>query len=133
MSRAAVLARGRAAAEAGMVDTCTVRRPTGTTTDPDSGQVTTAYLNPNPYTGKCRVKQIQALPETHDVGEDHVVLTRLQLQVPMSAPGLLVGDEVTMTASIHDPDLPGRVFLIRGPSAGSELTARRYEVTDRAD
>jgi hypothetical protein len=131
MSRAAVLARGRIAAEAGMVDTCVIRRRSGDTTDPYSGVVTAAYVNPDPYSGKCRLRQVQALPETHDVGEDYVVLSRLQLQLPVSAVGLQVGDEVTVTASAHDPDLPGKVFLIRGPAVGSEITARRFEVTER--
>jgi hypothetical protein len=131
MSRALVLARGRRAAEAGMVDTCTIRRATGWTEDDFSGTRTPTYLDPNPYQGKCRVKQVQALPETHDVGEDYVVLSRMQLQLPVSAVGLKVGDEVTVTASVHDPDLPGKVFLIRGAAAGSEITARRFEVTAR--
>lgn len=132
MSRASVLARGQAAALAGMVDTCTIRRVTGWTTDDFSGTRVPTYLSPDPYSGKCRVKQVQALPENHDAGEDYVVLSRLQLQLPVSVTGVEVGDEVTMTASVHDPDLPGKVFTVRGPAEGSEITARRFEVTERA-
>jgi hypothetical protein len=112
-----------------MVDTCTVRRETGTATDDFSGETVTTYMPL--YDGPCEVKQVQALPETHEAGEDYVVLSRLQLKLPTSATGLQVGDEVVMNTSAHDPDLPGRVLLIRGPAKGSHITARRFEVTER--
>jgi Family of unknown function (DUF6093) len=131
MDRASLLARGRAAAERGMVDTCEVRRVTGQATDDFSGEIVKTYLIPDPYAGKCRLKQAQALPETHEAGEDYVILSRLELQLPVSAVGIQVGDEVWMTSSLNDPDLPGKVFVIRGPAAGSEVTARRFEVTER--
>ena len=128
MSRASVLARGRAAAEAGMADTCTIRRVAGETTDDFSGVITPSYTVI--YTGKCRVKQTVALPETHDAGEDYVTLSRMQLQVPVAAVGAQVGDEATITTSVNDPDLAGKVLLIRGVAQGSEITARRFEVTE---
>lgn len=54
MSRESVLARGRFAAELGMVDACTIRRRNpGGTTDPDTGYPTQAYTQL--YAGKCRV------------------------------------------------------------------------------
>lgn len=130
MGRDDVLTRGRERTEAGMRDACTIRRITGETTDDFSGETVKTYLSPNPYEGRCRVKQVQALPETHDVGEDYVTLSRLQLQLPVAAVGVEVGDEVTMTASARDPDLPGKVFLIRGSATGSDITARRFEVTE---
>jgi hypothetical protein len=114
-----------------MVDTCEVRRLLSEVPDDFSGEMVKTYLSPNPYEGKCRVKQVQALPETHEAGEDYVVLSRLQLQLPVSAAGVQVGDEVHMTSSQHDPDLPGKVLIIRGPAKGSEITARRFEVTER--
>jgi len=128
MSRATVLARGRAAAEAGMADTCTVRRVISDTTDDFSGDITETQQVI--YTGKCRVKQTVALPETHEAGEDYVTLSRMQLQVPTSAVGVQVGDEATITASVNDPDLVGKVLRIRGVAQGSEITARRFEVTE---
>lgn len=131
MSRASVLARGQAAAEAGMVDTCTIRRVTGTSTDDFSGVQTPTYAAV--YAGKCRIRQLRALPEDHDAGEDYVLLTRRQLQLPIAAVGIRTGDVVTFTAAAHDPDLVGKVFLVRGPAEGTEITARRVEVTERLD
>lgn len=130
MSRVTVLAAGRKAAEAGMVDTCTVRRVTGEAIDDFSGTITKTYLSPDPYAGKCRVKQVQALPETHEAGEDYVTLSRLQLQLPVAAVGVQVGDEVHMTSSLNDPELAGKVLRIRGTAEGTEITARRFEVTE---
>ena len=129
MGRDEVLMRGRERAELGMRDTCTIRRATGTTTDDFSGQTTTTY--DVVYTGKCRIKQAQALPETHDAGEDYVVLSRLELQLPMAVTGVQVEDEVTIDSSVRDPDLPGSVFLIGGPAKGTDLTARRLEIRER--
>ena len=55
MNPAAVLARGRAAAEALMVDTCAIRRRTGETLDDTTGEVTATY--DDVYSGRCRVQQ----------------------------------------------------------------------------
>jgi hypothetical protein len=130
MSRTALLARGQAAAEAGMADTCTVRRRTGEATDLDTAVVTPTYLSPNPYAGKCRVQQRGGVQQ-RDVGEDMQVLLQLEVQLPTTLTGLQVGDEVTITASAGDTDLVGRTFLIRELAHKSEATARRVQVTER--
>jgi len=128
VSRASVLARGRAAAEAGMVDACIIRRITGQVTDPDTGEVTTTYTTI--YEGKCRLQQQgqQARPE--QAGEAYLLMLRRELQLPMSVTGLRTEDEVTMTASAYDPDLPGRVFLVRDLFGKTEATARRVQVEE---
>lgn len=129
MSRASVLALGRAAAEAGMVDACTITRVTGRTTDPDTGEVTDTRSTL--YTGACRVQQAQASAQREDVGQDHLLLLRLEVQLPMSVVGLQVGDEVTITASEADEDLPGRVFLVHDLAHKTEATARRVQCLER--
>lgn len=131
MSRARVLAAGRRAAEAGMVDTCTIRRRIGETTDPVTGAVTPTYLSPDPYAGKCRVQQPTATARPHDVGQDFQLLLRLEVQLPMSVVGIEVGDEITITASAHDPDLVGRVFLAHDLAHKTDATARRIAVVER--
>ncbi|MFF0823059.1 DUF6093 family protein [Micromonospora haikouensis] len=125
----AVLARGRAAAEARMRDACRIRRATGETTD-DDGNVIRTY-GPDLYVGKCRVQQTSAQAAQEDVGEDFQLMLRLEVHLPMSVTGLEVGDEVTVTASQHDPDLPGRVFLVRDLAHKTHATARRVGVTER--
>ncbi|WP_346536949.1 DUF6093 family protein [Micromonospora sp. DPT] len=125
----AVLARGRAMAEARMRDTCRIRRPTGETTDAD-GNVVKTY-GPNLYAGKCRFQQPNAQAAQADVGEDYLLLLRMEVHLPMSVVGLKAGDEVDAVGSATDPDLPGRVFVIRDLAHASDKTARRVGVTER--
>lgn len=132
MSRASVLARGRAAAEAGMADACTIRRVTGTTTDDFSGVITKTYATL--YAGKCRVQQITGTSRPHDAGEDFVLVQRIDVQLPVAGTeGLRVSDEVTITSSVNDQDLAGRVFLVHDLAHKSEATARRVACIERTD
>jgi hypothetical protein len=135
MSRAALLARARAAAEAGMADTCTIRRRNAAAdaTDPNTGHITKGYVTPDLYVGKCRVQQQQAQAQQQEAGEDYTLLLRLEVQLPMTVVGLQVGDEITITAAAHDPDLPGRTFLVRDLAHKTDATARRVQVTERTD
>jgi hypothetical protein len=129
MSRATALARGRLAAEAGMVDACTVTRVGTRVTDTTTGEVTepTSTL----YTGQCRVQQAQAQATEETVGEDHLLLLRLEVQLPMSVTGLEVGDLITITASAHDADLPGRVFRIHDLAHKTHATSRRVQCVEK--
>lgn len=133
MSRASALARGRVAAELGMVDACTIRRRSGSgTTDPDTGYPTQSY--DQLYAGKCRIQQAQAQAQREDAGEDHLMLLRLEVQLPVAeTEGLEVGDEITVTAAANDADLVGRVFLIHDLAHKTEATARRVQVLERTD
>lgn len=128
MSVAALLARGRAAAEALMRDTCTIRRVIGETTGPGGVVVPTYSVI---YTGKCRVQQPNAQATPQSPGEAYVLMLRLEVHLPMSVTGLQAEDQVTVDSSVHDPDLPGRVFLIRDLAHKSHATARRVGVQER--
>lgn len=133
MSRDSALTRGKLAAEASMVDACTIRRLTGLSApNPSTGAVTRTYLSPNPYTGKCRVQQITGTARPHEVGEDFLLMQRIDVQLPVAGTeGLEVGDEVTITAAVHDQDLVGRVFLVHDLAHKSEATARRVVCSER--
>lgn len=128
MSRESVLARGQAAAERGMTDTCTIKRVTGQSTA-SSGVVTPTYSTL--YTGICRVQQHQAAGRQETVGAAYVLMLEVEVQLPNSVTGLAVSDEVTITAAINDADLVGRVFLIRDLAHASEKTARRVQCQER--
>ena len=131
MDVASVLARGQAAALALMVDACTVRRRTGTTFDRFSGTSVPTWLDL--YAGRCRVQQGIAQADEQDVGEDYQLRLRLVVQLPVSVTGIRVGDEVTITAATHDPDLTGRAFLVRDLMHKTHPTARRVGVVERTD
>lgn len=124
MSRDSVLARGRAAAEAGMVDTCIVEAKTGTTTDRQTGDATTTYATV--YSGKCQLKKGDALGERTTAGEGQVVILRPTLKLPIEGSEAVArGHRVTMTSCVHDPDTVGRQYTIRDEANQSAVTARR--------
>jgi hypothetical protein len=124
----ATLARGRAAAEALMVDACVIKRVSSSTTDPNTGVVTPTYSTI--YTGKCRVQQARAQGASADVGEAALVLLRHEVQLPITVTGLQEGDQVTITASVNDADLVNRVFVVRDLGHKTHLTARRVQVSE---
>lgn len=131
MSRASALARGRLAAQLGMQDTCIIRRPdAGGTTDPVTGFPSQTYTAL--YTGPCRVQQHQATADRQDVGEDNLLLLRVEIQLPVvGTEGLEVWDQVEITAATNDADLVTRVFLIHDLAHKTDATARRVECTER--
>ncbi len=129
MSRASVLARGRTAAEAGMVDTCAITEDTVISTNPDNGVQT--ITTPTIYSGPCRIQQhVPGGARPADVGEVYKLMLRLELQLPITATGLKVGQKVTITVSANDPDLVGRVLLIRELAHKTDATARRVGVEE---
>lgn len=126
MSAASVLARGRAAALALMVDTCTIRHQTGSTTDRLTGRQTPTYSTL--YTGVCRVQQAVAMGSRAEAGEVEPVLLRLEVQLPVAdTEGITRGDLVTITAATLDDDLVGRVFRIRDLHHKTHATSRRLQ------
>lgn len=129
MSVATARERARIAVNARMTDACTIRRVTGETVDDNTGVITPTWASV--YTGPCRMKQPAASASAHDAGEAAVLLQQPQLHLPMTAPNLPPGAEVTITASQGDPLLVGRVFLVRSVPAYSDASARRFGVTER--
>jgi hypothetical protein len=129
MSVASVLARGRAAAERLMVDTCTIRRKTGETTDPDTGHTTPTYATV--YSGKCRFQQGDPQATRQDAGEASLLMLAMTVQVPMSVVGVQAEDEVLPTATAYDPDLLGRTFLVKALHHKTHATSRRLGLEER--
>lgn len=128
MSAQTAIVQGRRAAEALMVDACTVRRKTGETTGP-GGVITPTYSTL--YTGKCRVQQPTALARPHQPGDAFILMVRLDVQLPMSVTGLQAEDQITITASALDPDLVGRTFVVWDLAHKTHATARRVGVQER--
>lgn len=128
MSRASVLARGRAAALAGMVDTCRITRSTNGAVDENTGRI--ARTEQTIYSGICRVQNQRAQSRAEEVGEDRALLLPMEIQLPATVTGLCVGDEVEILTSVNDADLVGRVFAIRDLAHKSEATARRVRAEE---
>ncbi len=112
-----------------MVDTCAIRRRVGSAVDDNSGDESETWQSL--YAGKCRVQQRSPGAQQQTPGEDVQLMLSLEVQLPIAVTGLRVGDEITVTASMHDPDLVGQVLLIRDLFAKTHPTARRVGVTRR--
>lgn len=128
MSRESVTLRGRAFAEVGMVDACTITRRSGSTTDPETGVITPTFATI--YTGKCKVQRRAPSVAPSAIGEAAVFVDILELHVPMSVTGLQPDDLATITASEMAPSLVGRKFHLRGPADDSFTTAQRIPIVE---
>lgn len=125
----ALLASGRRAIERLMVDECVVEAVTGSTTDPESGEVTDTV--DEVYAGKCRVQQAAPTASDQRVGEAELLMLTRVLQLPVAASvGVRAGHRVRITACQHDPDLIGRRFVVRAEFAKSHATARRLGIEE---
>jgi hypothetical protein len=136
MSRASVLARGRIAAEAGMVDTCLIRRQTGSTTNPTTGVNTPTFTQIYPalpaVAGACKLQESSGLPrDANPTPIAPVLMVYRQLHLPVaSSPGILAGDQVTVVTCVNDPAMVGKVLVIRSERGKSYGTARRLDVEE---
>lgn len=129
MSATSVTLRGRSAADARMVDTCTVTRGGG---DDTLNPTTGAYTTPDDtilYTGQCEVQISDGLnTQTSDAGGQLVTQRRVTVKVPISVTDVEVDDIVTVTSSALDADLVGQTFRVVGTFAKTFATARRLQV-----
>lgn len=129
MSAASLIARGQAAAEALMVDACTITRAGTVSTDPDTGVQTTTSTTI--YSGKCKVAQRNLEGRDALIGEAADVLLRIEVHVPVTGTtGLAVGDLVTITTATLDADLSGKTFRVHDLVHKTFLTARRLGVVE---
>jgi hypothetical protein len=126
---AAAVATGRRAAESLMVDTCVIRRTTSESTDRLTGH--TLAITSVVYNGRCRIQQRVVPNQETELADAEVVVVARDLQLPVATSvGVRAGDEVEMTACVHDEDLVGRRFRIRGEHTKTHATARRLAVEE---
>lgn len=130
MSAASLLARGRAAAARLMVDTCTVKYQSGTSFNNTSGVDEPTYTTR--FTSACKVQERGVQSTEREAGGREATLVRTTIHLPISAGAVEVDDLVTITASVHDSQLVGRVFRVLAPVGKSFATARRIEVEEIA-
>ena len=123
-----LLARGRAAADSLMTDTCRVRRAGTPTTDPTTGVVTPTWIYPYATAstdGPCRVQESTGSTDQQVGGVATSNLAGVMVSLPISATGIVPGDQVVIVTAAHDDALPGRVFTVMRVLAKSHATARR--------
>jgi Family of unknown function (DUF6093) len=126
VSATSITLRGRVAAENLMLDAITIKRTTGSVTDPDTGADTPTQSTL--YTGKAKVQQQAASASPTPLGEAEVFVAQVEVHVPITVTGIRPDDLVTVTASALDADLVGKTYRVRGVADKSFLTARRLAV-----
>lgn len=126
MTPESVLAAGRAAHAALMLDACLITRSGVPVWDPAAGTYTTSFTTV--YTGSCRVKR----PTVEDVqaGDREVAQRTYHVALPQDAAPIAVGDVLTVTAST-DEWLQGHPLIVTALELGSARTARWLTVEDR--
>lgn len=130
MSAGSALLRGRQRNETLMVDACTIERK-ATESVTAAGEIDATYTTV--YSGKCRivVRTRERLGGSWmEVGEEARVVSRLELQIPISAPEPHEGDRVTMNSSMYDPHLGSKTFFVRDVMTKSYLTSRRITIVE---
>lgn len=128
MSASNAVLAGRREAEALMLDACTVTRPGDPITDPDTGEVTPS-LSPV-YMGPCKVQRTATQASNPSAGGHQFTIQDSRVDFPVSAGQLAVDDVVTMTLSVLDPQLVGRVFRVTELFHKSYATAQRTTVSE---
>lgn len=126
MTAPEVLARGRVAAEALMLDACTVHRPGAVVTDPDTGVAAPSLTLV--YTGKCKVQQTLAQSSNPEASGHAFTVLDTRWDTPVGAGPFVVDDVITMTVATEDADLVGQVFRFKEPFHKSLATAQRARV-----
>jgi hypothetical protein len=131
MSVLDLLAEGRAAAEAIMLDACTITRVTGPEgpLDPDTG-----LREPAPtetvYSGKCKVQTYEPHETARESGEHVFTEQRYHLHLPIGVGPVKVGDTAEIIATAADPQLVGRSYRIAALHHKSLATAQRLLVDE---
>ncbi|WP_405019554.1 DUF6093 family protein [Kitasatospora sp. NBC_00070] len=130
-----LLAHGRAAHEALMLDTVRLRRPGADAYDPASGATTQPDARVL-YEGPGRVKPAQAEDHGVDAGERQVVLRRYEIALPFSTMPVAVdrvvpGDQVEIIAS-PDARLAGLTLWVTSVGYSATATAWRISGEDRS-
>lgn len=135
MLTASVLERARKSAEALMTDECTVVRPSGSVTDPATGEVKPASTQV--YAGRCKVQTSGGLASENVEGSAAQAMGAVSLvwslyiHFPFGT-SLRNGDLVTVTKSAN-PELVGRRYRMISPqSEKSWATACRWNVKEDA-
>lgn len=133
MSAASATLAGRAAAEAQMIDTCTVTRVTGETTDPLTGASTPTYSAPV-YADRCKVQTFLPQEQNPEAGGVTFTVQRSFIHFPVAktATGYepSVGDVVTIATSQLDPHMVGRQYRVVAPHFETAGTAYRVAVEE---
>jgi hypothetical protein len=124
------LTGARAAVERLMDDTCTISSDPEYTADDTLDEETGELLRPAPdaatvYDGPCLVSAERITPSSSAEGGTTIETRVYHGLLPWNAPVPVVGSLLTVTSSRRDPELVGKVFIVRGVAFKTKLVSRR--------
>ncbi|MGE9351547.1 DUF6093 family protein [Isoptericola variabilis] len=128
MTAAGVLRRGRRSAAKLMVDVVRVVRLGAQVVDPITGDL--VQPEAEVYAGKAKVQTYEAQEATPAAGGHTYTVQRYAVHLPVGAYAPEVGDVVTVTAALMDPNLTGRKFRVVALLHKSLATAYRLGVEE---
>jgi hypothetical protein len=120
--------RGRKAAEALMLDQCTITRPGEVVTDPNTGDVTNTSTEV--YAGKCKVQSKDSATANPEAGEHQFTVVSRQVHIPANAADVRDGDVITLTASALNAFTVGKQYRVAGFTPDTFDTAFRLPVKE---
>jgi hypothetical protein len=97
--------------------------------NPNTGKPTTDSTSAV-YSGKALLKPV-VRPELVTEGADVLELQYYECHLPISAPVPHVGDEVTVTACVRDPELVGRKWTVTDVPLATYAISRRFMLQQR--
>lgn len=125
----AMIARGRAAAEALMTDEVEIRGPdTVGPIDPDTGKKT-RVPGALRYAGKCKVQSFEGYAAAANSGGHMYTTQQHRIDIPVGAGPVFSEDIATITASALNAQLVGARSTINGQLNKSAATAQRLQCT----
>lgn len=110
-----------------MLDTCTVSRVTGTTTD-EWGNVTP--VTEQVYEGRAKVNTYEPQESNPEAGGATLTVQRYSVHVPVGSFEPEVGHIVTITEAALDPHLAGNTFRVVALLHKTAATAYRLGVEE---
>lgn len=111
-----------------MLDQCTITRPGGVVTDPETGDVTNSATEV--YAGKCKVQSKDAATSSPEAGEAQFTVVSRQVHIPANAADVRDGDVVTLTASRLNAFTVGKQYRVSGFTPDTFDTAARLPVKE---
>lgn len=140
MSVASVIAAGRVAAEARMLDSCRITRIVGKTFNDDNGQYEDDVLQVYPAddtldAGRCEFSGLGGASGVTDpvAGGYEFTLQDCTLKLPVvGSEGVHLDDTVTCVSAAFDAELVGRTWTVKALFHRSQATSRRLVITEVA-
>ena len=102
-----------------LVDACTIARLTARGAINSTTLVYDSPTNPQQYTGACLIRARPIAPIPTEFGQQSETRVEYDVYLPHTATGILPDDLITVTASVTDAEMMGKVLKVVSVSVDS--------------